>query len=228
MRRADRLFELIRLLRQNGLVTAARLAAELEVSERTVYRDVADLVRSGVPIEGEAGLGYVLEKGYDLPPLMFDADQIEALVLGTRMVETWGDAALGRAARGALARIELVLSTQLRKRLETTALFVNDWREPAGVAEHLSALRHAIHDHEKVRLGYTRADGEVSQRDVRPLGLFFWGQRWMLTGWCELRSDFRNFRLDRIDEFAKTGERFREEPGRTLQDFIALFESHEE
>lgn len=133
MRRADRLFQIIQLLRRRHVVTAAYLARELEVSERTVYRDVRDLISSGVPIEGEAGVGYMLRKGFDLPPLMFTDTEIEAMVLGARVVSSWGDAALARAARDALARVESVLPDRLRSRLQDTRLYAPGFHLPANV-----------------------------------------------------------------------------------------------
>lgn len=202
-------------------MTATELAKELDVSERTVYRDIADLQRAGVPIEGEAGVGYVLDRGFDLPPLMFNEDQIEALVLGAKLVETWGDEAMAQAARSALTRIETVLSPRTAARLESTALFVTDYHVPKDAARHLSELRHAIHGRQKTRLGYRRADGHESERLVRPLGLILWRQVWTLCAWCELRDDFRSFRLDRIHAIEATEETYAEEAGRTLEDFLS-------
>ena len=154
MRRADRLFEIIQLLRRKPTVTARDLSDALEVSERTIYRDIRDLIASGVPIQGEAGIGYVLKSGFDLPPLMFKESEIEALVLGARIVESWADEELADSAT------------------------------------------------------------------VRPRSLAYVGPVWLLAAWCELREDFRTFRLDRIENFAVLEERFRPERGKTLHDFL--------
>lgn len=221
MRRADRLFQIIQLLRRRNVATAAWLAGELEVSERTVYRDIHDLMMSGVPIEGEAGVGYVLRRGFDLPPLMFTDAEIEAMVLGARVVTSWGDPGLAKAAADALARVESVLPDRLKARLTGTPLFAPGFHVPPRVAASLTELRGAIDARRKVRLAYRGPDGAATERTVRPLGLFFWGTTWSLTGWCELRTDFRNFRLDRIERMDALPERFHDETGRTLDDYFA-------
>ena len=221
MRRADRLFRIIQLLRRRSVATAAWLAQELEVSERTVYRDIRDLSLSGVPIEGEAGVGYVLRRGFDLPPLMFSEAEIEAMVLGARVVASYSDPAMARAANEALARVEAVLPDRLKARLTSTPLFAPGFHVPSEVLGKLAALRGALEAHRKVRLAYTDAAGEPTDRTVRPLGLFFWGTTWSLTAWCELRDDFRSFRLDRMREMTVAAERFADEPGRTIADFFA-------
>jgi predicted DNA-binding transcriptional regulator YafY len=220
VRRADRLFQIIQLLRRAHVITAARLARELEVSERTVYRDIRDLVSSGVPIEGEAGVGYMLRKGFDLPPLMFTEAEIEALVLGVRVVTSWGDASLARAAGDALARVEAALPERLKDRLQRTPLYAPGFHVPQGVAQPLEELRGALDARHKVWMAYTDPAGVATERVVRPLGLFFWGRAWSLTAWCELREDFRNFRLDRVEDHRVLAEVFLEEPGRTLEDYF--------
>ncbi|MCL5776119.1 YafY family transcriptional regulator [Limibaculum sp. FT325] len=220
MRRADRLFEIIQLMRRKPTIRARDLGEALEVSERTIYRDIRDLMASGVPIEGEAGVGYVLRPGYDLPPLMFAEQEIEALVLGARIVESWGDAELAEAAGNAIARIEAAIPERLRNYMEGTALLApSSWHmEPVefDLAELRRALRHQI----KVHFGYRDVIGQASQRTVRPLSLAFFGPVWILAAWCELRDDFRTFRLDRITDFSVTGDRFRAERGKTLHDFL--------
>lgn len=198
MRRADRLFQIVLLLDRGRAVTARELAEALQVSERTIYRDVADLGRSGVPISGEAGVGYLMRPGYRLPPLMFDAEELAALALGSRMVRSWADPALGRAAERALVRIESVLPQALRQDPARDALLVPGFHVPEAMRAPMAALRASIAAHRKVRLAYTRADGLASQRVIHPLGLVFWGETWTLGAWCELRGGFRSFRLDRI------------------------------
>lgn len=222
MRRADRLFQIIQLLRRHRVLTAAAIAAELEVSERTVYRDVRDLERSGVPVEGEAGVGYMLRRGFDLPPLMFSEAEVEALVLGTRVVTSWGDPALAKAAGDALARVESALPDRLRARLANTRLYAPGFHVPEHVVEALAATRAAIEAHRKLHLAYADLEGARTERDVRPLGLFFWGATWSMTAWCELRDAFRNFRLDRIASLETLPARFIDEPGKTLEDYFAL------
>lgn len=221
MRRADRLFQIIQLLRRRRVVTAAWLAAELEISERTVYRDIRDLVVSGVPIEGEAGVGYMLRRGFDLPPLMFSEAEIEAMVLGARVVTSWGDAGLAKAAGDALARVESALPERLKARLTATPLYAPGFHVPQRVVGSLAELRSSIDSRRKVQLRYTAPEGAQTERVVWPLGLFFWGNTWSVAAWCELRSDFRSFRLDRIDALDLLPQRFEGEPGRTLEDFFA-------
>lgn len=211
-------------LRRRPVVTAAALARELEVSERTIYRDIRDLVSSGVPIEGEAGVGYTLRKGFDLPPLMFTEAEIEALVLGARVVSSWGDAGLARAAASALARVEAALPDRLKPRIEQTPLFAPGFHVRQSLLTPLSELRAAIDEHRRVRLSYTDAEGDETERVVRPLGLFFWGAWWSFEAWCELRQDFRSFRLDRIRALEALDDRFVPEPGKTLEDFFAAME----
>ncbi|MCC7540507.1 MAG: YafY family transcriptional regulator [Deltaproteobacteria bacterium] len=223
MRRADRLFELIQLIRQRKVATASWLARELGVSERTVYRDVRDLVRSGVPIEGEAGVGYALPRGFDLPPLMFTRDEIEALVLGARIVRSWSDPALSKAATSALSKVEAVVPERLKTRVADALLFAPGFHVPAVIAAHFGPLRRALDQTRRVRFGYTRGDGTASARTVRPLGLYFWGPGWSLAGWCELRNDFRNFRLDRMRDVT-VQDAFDVEPGKRLEDYMAAME----
>ncbi len=220
MRRADRLFQIIELLRGRRLTTARTLAERLEVSERTIYRDVRDLMLSGVPIEGEAGVGYALRKGFDLPPLMFDREELEALVLGARFVQTWGGSALSEAARRALVKIEAVLPADRRPDLRRSRLFALDFNVPVQLTVTMDAVRDAINQRQVLHMEYRREDGETSGREVRPLALYFWGAVWTLAAWCELRRDFRNFRVDRMTVARAAGRTFVEEPGKTLDDFL--------
>ncbi|MDH3666877.1 MAG: YafY family transcriptional regulator [Paracoccaceae bacterium] len=224
MRRADRLFEIIQLMRRKPTIRARDLAESLEVSERTIYRDIQDLMASGVPIEGEAGIGYVLKAGFDLPPLMFKETEIEALVLGARIVETWGDAGgdaeLAEAATDAIAKIEAVIPERLRGYMASTALLAPSAYHMEPVKFDLADLRRAVRSQLKVRFGYRDAQDRPSLRTVRPLSLAYFGPVWVLAAWCELRQDFRTFRLDRVAEFETTSERFKPERGKTLHDFL--------
>jgi predicted DNA-binding transcriptional regulator YafY len=224
MRRADRLFQIIQFIRRHRVTTAAALAEALEVSERTVYRDIRDLVLSGVPIEGEAGVGYVMRKGFDLPPLMFTREEVEALVLGSRVVSSWADAGLGKAAEAALDRIAAALPDELRQRLIESRLFAPGFHVREEVVERLGVLREATTARRKAWLSYRDASEAGSERTVRPLGLSFFGSTWMLTAWCELRSDFRNFRLDRVESLRLLDERFSDEPGKTWEDYVRHME----
>jgi predicted DNA-binding transcriptional regulator YafY len=228
MRRADRLFRLVGLLRRLKVVTARRLADELEVSERTVYRDVADLVASGVPIRGEAGVGYALDAGFDLPPLMFTDDEIEALVLGARMVESWCDPALADAARDVLAKVEHALPRRLRARYARTALFVPDFGWSLPGSDKMEVLRRAIREQRIVRMAYTDARGNLTERTIHPLGLFIWGGIATFGAWCTLRQDFRTFRPDRIDRLEVLEQTFDPSPGQTLQDYFRHAVEHGE
>jgi len=224
MRRADRLFQIVQYLRGGRLVTAARLAGDLEVSERTIYRDIADLVASGVPIDGEAGVGYLMRDGYDLPPLMFTHDEMVALVAGARLVRAWGGASMARAAEEALIKIAAVLPDAEKARADKVQIHAVASGMTAEVRERIDAIEAAVEARKRLALGYLDADGKPTHRTVRPLGLWFWGKVWTLVGWCELRDDFRMFRLDRIDRMEVRDERFRPERGKTLADFYRQME----
>ena len=220
MRRADRLFQIVLLLGRGRVTTARELAERLEVSERTVYRDVADLVASGVPVEGAPGLGYALRRGYRLPPLMFDEAELQALLFGMDVVERHGDPELAEAAQRIVAKVDAVLPERLRPRLEERHLFV-----PPGtglaVGPVLRELRHAVADRVRVFLDYRDAQGATTERIVWPLVVIYWGGLWMLGAWCELRQAFRNFRLDRIAEVRVLGSRFdAEDPERGIAAFV--------
>lgn len=216
MRRADRLFLIIHALRGRRTALQARaLAQTLGVSLRTVYRDVADLQLSGVPIEGEAGVGYVLRKGADIPPLMFTADELEALVVGTRFVRAFAGEKLAQGAQTALMKIEAVLPPVLRERSERTRIYAPVWRDEHQVAfaARLDQLHAAIEAQQVLQLAYRDEGGALSTRQVEPLCLAFWGGKWTLGSWCRLRRDFRNFRPDRIESLDDTTEHFEERPG---------------
>ncbi len=220
MRRADRLFRIVRILRGGRLQTAKMLAEKLEVSERTIYRDVSDLQTSGMPIEGEAGVGYTLRRDLDLPPLMFTRDELTALVLGARLVRAWGGAATTIAADQALQRIEAVLPPDLRERLDSILMYAPGSRMPQHLRERLDHLHEACTDRHVLSFAYTREDGQTSQRDVRPLALYFWSGVWTLAAWCELRKDFRTFRIDRMEEVEVLPREFTQKKGQRLEDYL--------
>ena len=227
MRRADRLFQIVQYLRGGRLLTARTLAERLEVSERTIYRDIADLIGSGVPIDGEAGIGYLMRSGYDLPPLMFSREEITALVTGARMVRSFGGAAMALAAEEALAKIEAVLPADLSDRPSGVAIHAHD----AGALSDadramVDRLDRATDACVKLVLDYRDAEGAASHRTVRPLGLWFWGKVWTLIAWCELRNDYRMFRIDRIATVQDAGP-FRPERDKSLTAFFPQEACHE-
>ncbi len=224
MRRADRLFQIVQFLRGGRLTTASALAERLEVGERTIYRDIADLKACGVPIDGEAGLGYLMRGGFDLPPLMFTRDEVAALVVGARLVRAWGGAEMARAAEEALVKIAAVLPDEARRRAD--AVEVHAW--PGSVSQsdraRIDQVEAAVEERRKLRLRYSDAEMSATERVIRPLGLWFWGRVWTLVAWCELRDDFRMFRIDRMLEIEEA-DPFKPERGRTLADFYRLMES---
>jgi len=231
MRRADRLFLIIHALRGRRTALQARqLAGTLGVSLRTVYRDVADLQLSGVPIEGEAGVGYLLRKGSDIPPLMFTADELESLVVGTRFVRAFAGQKLAESAQAALLKIEAVLPAELRDRATRTRIYAPIWRDQTKTdfAALIDRLNAAITDSQVLRLEYADEAGRESMREVEPLCLAFWGGAWTLGTWCRLRVGFRNFRPDRIRGCTITGERFGSEEGRNLEAYLQAMRGYYE
>ena len=221
MRRADRLFQIVQHLRGRRLTTASQLAQWLSVSERTIYRDIRDLGLSGVPVEGEAGVGYRLSKGFDLPPIMFSFDEVEALVAGARMIQAWGGPALAASSRSAVSKIALALPPERRESVENTRLFAPQFHVDPNAGLLLEAARQAIVQRRKLRLVYEKPGEDATPRIVHPLGIYFWGAKWTLVAWCELRVDYRTFRLDRIRHAETMAETFREEQGRSLDEFVA-------
>ena len=222
MRRADRLFQLVQLVRGRRLATGEWLAGRLEVSLRTVYRDIADLQAQGVPIEGEAGVGYRMRAGFDLPPLMFTTDEAKALVACVRLAQPRLDAGLAQAAEDALSKVLAVLPGSARAAAESLAVYAPVYEVDARLRRQLEALRVATETRRKVRLHYRDLKDATSERTVRPLGSFYWGAVWTLAAWCETRQDFRNFRVDRIERLQPLDDSFRDEPGRTLADLFRL------
>ncbi|HZY63032.1 MAG TPA: YafY family protein, partial [Edaphobacter sp.] len=181
MRRADRLFRIVQFLRLGRLLTAQKLAEKLQVSQRTIYRDIHDLQLSGMPIEGEAGVGYTLRRDMDLPPLMFTRSELTALVLGMRLVSAWGGAENVVAANQALQRIEAVLPAEMRNDLDAILLYAPGYRMTQILRERLDALHAACIGRQIIVFDYAREDGERSQRSVRPLALIFWSGVWTLA-----------------------------------------------
>ena len=225
MRRADRLFQIVQLIRGRRLSTAGFLAERLEVSERTIYRDIAELMTQGVPIEGEAGVGYRMRAGFDLPPLMFTKDEAQALVAAVRLAQPRLDVALSRHAEGALSKILAVLPPAARAAAESLAVYAPPFGMDEATRTRLETLRIAAEARHALRLTYLDLKEQRSERIVRPLGCFYWGAVWTLASWCETRAGFRNFRVDRIERVDVLARRFRDEPGKTLADLFRRVES---
>ena len=225
MRRADRLFQIVLMLGRGRVVTANSIAERLGVSERTIYRDVQDLTATGVPIVGEAGVGYALRRGYQVPPLMFDEDELQALLFGADVAKSWGDPGMAQAADRILAKVEAVLPEKLRPKLESSRLMVPDVRLPTAVGEKLGDVRGAINDRVRLFIDYRDAEGDASERIIWPLAMMYWGRVWTVGGWCELRQAFRNFRIDRIAALNRLASRFPDQAGRRVEDYLA--EVHE-
>ncbi|AZZ89814.1 WYL domain-containing protein [Hahella sp. KA22] len=221
MRRADRLFQIVTILRSRRGATTARIIAEqLEVSERTIYRDIQALMVSGVPIESEAGVGYRLMRGFTLPPLNFQEDELEALLLGMRMVQAWSDRAMGRAATHALQKILAELPSHLKRMGEQTQIYSPQFFVDAKTAQFGEELRAAIRQKTLIWVRYKRVDGVESERWLEPLGMFFWGRTWTLVAWCRLRKEYREFRLDRLLELRAAQETFETQKDKCLDHYL--------
>ncbi len=220
MRRADRLFRVVQMLRSGRLLTGAQLATRLEVSTRTLYRDIADLQNSGVLIEGEPGVGYTLRRDMDLPPMQFTAEETTALVLGARMAAAWGGEKIGRAALLALGKIEAILPAPMRSEMDAVQMYAPGMLLPREVRQRIDQLHTACVRTRIVAFSYQKLDGARSTRRVRPVALAFWGGVWTLAAWCETRRDFRVFRLDRISDMTVLDEIFTPKRGQRLADFL--------
>lgn len=218
MRRAERLFRLVNEMRGHSVSRADDLATHLEVSVRTVYRDIAHLQASGLPIEGEAGVGYLLRPGFDLPSVTFTYDQVDALAMGLSFVERTGDPALAAAAREARAKIQAGMP-QPEARILTDAPFFTLRR--AEQPPHAGPLRKAIRKRLVTVLTYQDGVGQLSERRVQPLAIWSLPDGWMFSGWCELRQDFRTFRFDRISSLDVTNDQFDDDEGKNLRAFMA-------
>ena len=233
MKRAERLFQILNVLRnRRTAITADQLADTLESSKRTIYRDIQSLILSGVPIEGEAGVGYILHRHFDLPPLMFDAQELEALMLGVRIARVWSDKQIAAAANSAMQKILAVVPPHLREREKEFSIFVPEFASTENLSAYSEIIRPAISELNILAIIYTREDGETSNRRIHPLGLFFWGRVWTLVAWCELRKDYRTFRLDRINDLKETGETFAVNSNKSLDHYLARerqrYEDHEQ
>ena len=212
MRRADRLFQIIQVLRRTRKpMTADAIAAELETSKRTIYRDIATLIGQRVPIRGEAGMGYILEKGFDLPPLMLTPDEIEAAVLGAQWVAGHADPALARAAQDLIAKIADTVPERLRPFvLEPASRARPDWRRREPDRIDMSRTRTQIHEGKKITLRYRDEQGRDSERTIWPIAMGYLEAVRVLAAWCELRRDFRSFRTDRVVDAQYLDEKYPE------------------
>jgi predicted DNA-binding transcriptional regulator YafY len=228
MRRGDRLFEVIQHLRTaTRPVTAARLAEELEVTVRTVYRDIAALQARRVPIEGAPGIGYVLRKGFDLPPLMFTLEEVEAIVVGARLTRRTGDHGLQQAAESVLSKITVILPQALREHVAAAPFFVSPSGAAAAPVLDLSAVRDAIRERRKIRLTYKDEEGRRTHRTVRPIAIAYYVEATLVAAWCELRQGFRHFRADRVVTATILDERFEADAKELTGAWLALRASEE-
>ncbi len=220
MRRAERLFRLVNEMRARGVSRAEELAAHFEVSVSTIRRDIAHLQASGLPIDGEAGVGYLLRPGFDLPNVTFTHDQIDALAVGLSFVERTGDPVLATAAREVRAKIQAGLPQPEERKLADAPYFSLHRKDRALLD--LGLIREAIRLRQILQIAYRDGEGKTSERRVRPLVIWNLTDGWMFSAWCELRQDFRTFRSDRIAKLTVTGEGFDEDEKTGLRAFMAL------
>lgn len=221
--RTLRLFALLDNLRGRlSPVSAETLAVDLNVSIRTIYRDMATLQAMGAPVRGEAGIGYCMERGYFLPPLQFDADELEAIMLGTRLIAARADEELSDAARRVSAKVSVVMDGEAGEVYARLPLRAVSQHAPGDTKTgvHLSLLRKAIRERASLDIRYLDLKEARSQRLAHPLGLTVFDEVWLLTIWCETRNDFRNLRVDRIEGVERTGKHFRPEKGKRFEDYL--------
>jgi predicted DNA-binding transcriptional regulator YafY len=220
MRRTDRLFDIIQILRDGKLHRAQDIADRLEVSVRTIYRDMDTLVASGIPVEGERGVGYMVTEAITLPPLTLTVGELEALNLGMAIVAEAADADLKAAALSLADKVDAVLPTQVISEADQWKFAVYPFADAARGFMHMPTLRAAIRARQKLRITYTSKGGAVTTRVIRPLHMEYWGRVWTLTAWCELRAAHRVFRVDLIQTAEALPELFIDEPGKTLADYV--------
>ncbi len=223
MPRSDRLFDIIQALRSSKKPkTAAALAEELEVTPRTIYRDIATLQARRVPIEGAAGVGYVLRKGFDLPPLMFTIDEVEAIAVGARMLKRVKDPALQQAADSVLAKVSVVVPEGLRPHVADAHVYVSPGMAADAEGADLAEIRAAIRDSRKLFIGYADNQGRRTNRVIWPIAMAYYVDATLVGAWCELRADYRNFRIERIQSSKVLRERFDQQGGRLFREWSAL------
>ena len=227
MRRADRLIKITHFLRQRRLaVTAKQIAEAFDICKRTVYRDIQCLMDTGAPITGEAGVGYTIDKRYYLPPITFDADELEAIGLGISMVRQWTDDQFADKAVSAFEKIQAVLPASLQGELEQITTFAVPNRPKIPWKVNFSELREFIRRRQKVDIAYSDEKQHKTSRTLRPLALLFFNPVWLLVAWCEKRGDFRNFRIDRIQGLSIIDETFDDDPGKNLAAYLATVEEY--
>ncbi|WP_025897327.1 helix-turn-helix transcriptional regulator [Sneathiella glossodoripedis] len=209
MRRADRLFQIVQILqRKKNAITAQIIAEELEVSVRTIYRDIQDLIKNHVPICGEPGTGYLLQGGYDLPPMMFSDEEIEAIMLGVEWVRANGDTQIQRAAEDVLVKIGAVLPKNRQALLSSLTHIIHRPDEAKKITVSMPEVRRAIRHHLNADTTYLSLAGELTDRRLSPLIIVFFENIQLLVAWCHLRQDIRNFRMDRFQSFTVSDETF--------------------
>ncbi|WP_115515058.1 MULTISPECIES: helix-turn-helix transcriptional regulator [Xanthomonas] len=208
MSRSQRLFDLLQVLRRHrGTVSGSTLAQELGVSLRTIRRDIATLQAMGADVEGEAGVGYILRPGFVLPPLSFTEEEIRALVTGAQWVSSQSDDAMTQAVQNALAKLDGVISQEVRLALDDNVLYISRARRPEAIVD-LGKIRKALHAQRKLRIGYTSNTGVVSERTIWPIMLGLVDARWHIAAWCEACGDFRIFHADSIDRIDYLQEQY--------------------
>lgn len=223
MRRADRLFDIIQILRAaRAPLTASRLAVELSVTARTIYRDVATLQARRIPIEGAPGIGYVLRRGFDLPPLMFTAEEIDAIAVGVRLLSRTGDVGLQRAAERVLSKVTVILPGPLRDHLAAAPFYVSTHGASASPIVDLTEIRGAIRDRHKMRITYSDEKGDRTRRVIWPFAVAYYVEATLICAWCELRNDYRHFRVDRILAAKRMDERYSARAGQLMAQWLAV------
>lgn len=223
MRRTDRLFDIIQALRGSTRpLTAALLAERLEVTVRTIYRDIAALQASRVPIEGAPGIGYILRRGFDLPPLMFTSDEIDAIAVGARHARRLRDPKLQQAAESVLAKVTAVVPEGLQSYLRLPPFYVSEGSAPAVTGIDLAEVRDAIHSARKIAIEYVDERDHRTARTIWPIAMAYYVDVTVIAAWCELRQDFRHFRADRIDSARFLDDRFTSESARLSAQWMAL------
>jgi predicted DNA-binding transcriptional regulator YafY len=223
--KSERLFQLVNILKGRRLaMTAQQLATHFCVSERTIYRDIQHLQCSGIPIEGEAGIGYLIAD-HALPPMMFNLEELSALLLGSKMVGAWTDPTLSAHARSAMAKIEAVLPTHLKQSQDSSPYLVSSFNHTEKQQQLNKQLRQAIENKQCLQLDYYDVNKNVTQRQVEPLGLVYWGGKWTLVAFCSLRADYRQFRVDRIHAANTLDVYFEYHSKKSLSHYVALVTS---
>jgi len=209
MTKTERLLEIIRVLhKRKYAVTAKELSLEFGISLRSVYRDIFSLQQQGIPVDGEAGVGYILRKGYTLPPLMFTVDEIEALVIGAKWILSTGDIALATSTKEAIQKIKDIIPPALQNTINETPLLIGYKNQPNIEKELTQAIHDSIRKNEKLKITYSGEDNKENERIIWPIALGYFDSTVVLAAWCELRKAFRHFRVDRVKNWSRTNEKY--------------------